>query len=274
MRQENVVALLQGDTLAKRMAGYENSASVNEALVAEFAQRTNTIPSLKAHRDWVESNLWGFGDRGFHYLWLLILQHLGAASSAEPLSALEVGVYKGQVISLWALCAHRLGVDLKITAISPFAGTIARTRFIRILKRLFQPSYRKMIANHNMYHQDDYLAACQTIFKQFGLPFEKVRTLRGSSADPKIYAQAKDLLFDLVYIDGDHSFEGSRTDIVQYGPLIKPGGFLVMDDASCELPGQGFFKGHASVSKAARIIPSLGFKNVLNVGHNRVYLRL
>jgi len=46
-----------------------------------------------------------------------------------------------------------------------------------------------------------------------------------------------------------------------------------MDDASCDLPGEGYFKGYSAVSTAARIVPSLGFENVLNIGHNRIYRR-
>jgi hypothetical protein len=48
----------------------------------------------------------------------------------------------------------------------------------------------------------------------------------------------------------------------------------VMDDASCFLPGTGFWKGLEAVSVAAEDIPALGFENVLNVGHNRVYRRV
>jgi hypothetical protein len=47
-----------------------------------------------------------------------------------------------------------------------------------------------------------------------------------------------------------------------------------MDDASFNLPGaenNEYWKGHKSVSDACDIIPDLGFKNVLNVGHNRIY---
>jgi hypothetical protein len=46
-----------------------------------------------------------------------------------------------------------------------------------------------------------------------------------------------------------------------------------MDDAACFLPGKTFWKGRESVSKACETIPSPGFKNVLNVGHIRLYQR-
>lgn len=44
-----------------------------------------------------------------------------------------------------------------------------------------------------------------------------------------------------------------------------------MDDASYYLEGSVYWKGHEEVSKACESIENLGFKNILNVGHNRVY---
>lgn len=47
-----------------------------------------------------------------------------------------------------------------------------------------------------------------------------------------------------------------------------------MDDSSCNIPGTKFWKGHQSVSDACFIIEDLGFKNILNVGHNRIFQKL
>lgn len=47
----------------------------------------------------------------------------------------------------------------------------------------------------------------------------------------------------------------------------------MIDDASYDLPGNGFWKGYESVARACRRLPGLGFKNVLNVGHNRIFER-
>ena len=38
--------------------------------------------------------------------------------------------------------------------------------------------------------------------------------------------------FDLIYIDGDHSYNGVRADIESYAPLLNDGGVLVGDDYS------------------------------------------
>ena len=73
------------------------------------------------------------------------------------------------------------------------------------------------------------------------------------------------------YIDGDHAYVAVCTDIRDYAPLVAAGGLLAMDDAACFRPGKTFWKGRESVSKACETFPPLGFKNVLNVGHVRVY---
>ena len=44
-----------------------------------------------------------------------------------------------------------------------------------------------------------------------------------------------------------------------------------MDDAANLIPGSKFFKGIEEVSRATEEIDPLVYKNVLNVGHNRVF---
>jgi predicted O-methyltransferase YrrM len=36
--------------------------------------------------------------------------------------------------------------------------------------------------------------------------------------------------FDLVLVDGDHSYEGGMADLVNVWPLVKPGGCVVFHD--------------------------------------------
>jgi hypothetical protein len=77
------------------------------------------------------------------------------------------------------------------------------------------------------------------------------------------------------FIDGDHSYDAARFDIETYAPLVELGGYAVIDDAGCDLPGRGFSKGFRSVSRACRLLEtSLEWKNVLNVGKMRVFSRI
>ncbi len=262
-----------GDSLARHIAAYRNTADHNDGLHAAFTGLTDSVPALKRHRDWVEANRWGYGDRAFHYLWWLTLRDL--AERFGRVRALEIGVYKGQTISLWALIARELGLEVEITALSPFAGnTRWQPRLIRSLRKRFDRRYRAAQAARNLHPVDDYLARNREIFAAFGVDFAAVRLARGTSDDPVVLAQFAGRAFELVYIDGDHSFEVVASDITHFAPLVVPGGLMVMDDAACELPGEGFWKGVAEVSRAARAIPALGFDNPLNVGHNRLYRRV
>jgi predicted O-methyltransferase YrrM len=53
-----------------------------------------------------------------------------------------------------------------------------------------------------------------------------ITTHRGRAADVCHEVPVLDLLF----LDGDHSYDGTREDLVLYGPKLKPGGILVMHD--------------------------------------------
>jgi predicted O-methyltransferase YrrM len=49
---------------------------------------------------------------------------------------------------------------------------------------------------------------------------------------PNYFKRNPDIFFDLVTVDGDHSLEGAKTDLVNVMPRIKVGGALVFDDVS------------------------------------------
>lgn len=45
---------------------------------------------------------------------------------------------------------------------------------------------------------------------------------------------------DVIYIDGDHTYAGVKTDIDAWWPKVKPGGFLCGDDFVKGTTGKGF----------------------------------
>lgn len=53
----------------------------------------------------------------------------------------------------------------------------------------------------------------------------------GNSRDPEIIARPKGP-FDLVIIDGDHSYEAVKEDVKNYLPKLRKGGFLVLHDSA------------------------------------------
>ena len=260
--------------LEQQLANYYSTAEINDSVWTSLNVHTNLVPFLKAHRDWVEKNSWGFGDRAFHYMWYLILRD-DVLQRPNP-KLLEIGVYKGQVISLWALIASQLQSSVHITAISPFESAkpwFARYRLLNRCAQMVVKKYRDDVLSANLYDNDDYLDHVHRIFRQFQLPEANLSFLRGYSQDQQIYKQVAGTLFDLIYIDGGHRYEQVSQDLAMYSPCVAAGGYLVLDDAACNQPGSTFWKGHQSVSLAVDDWHNPGFVNVLNVGHNRVYRR-
>ncbi len=87
--------------------------------------------------------------------------------------------------------------------------------------------------------------------------------------------------YDAVYVDGDHSYESAKHDIVTYGAMVRPGGLLVVDDAAWNLnvPHDDFwFRGMEGCSRAAdEMLPpktaNPEWANVGLIGHLRAWRR-
>ncbi len=220
----------------------------------------------------MEHNL-GFGDRAFAYMWYLLLKHL--KEDRQVINAMEIGVFKGQVISLWALISKKENININIIAISPLAGKPRnKNKLVVIYKYITSRAYRQDFKAGNFYENADYLNCIKNLFSRFALDFSGINLIKGFSNDANVLEKLKTAKLDLVYIDGDHSYRGTLADINNYSDKINRGGFLIIDDGSCNIPGNVFWKGHQSVSDACELIDKNTFVNMLNVGHNRVYQKI
>lgn len=255
------------------LSRYENSGPSNEEVYKDFTRGTNDTPFLSAHRGMIEANMWGFGDRAFHYMWYLCIASLARRRGTQRLNLLEIGVYMGQVVSLWCVISRHLGVCCEVVGVSPLRGNQDRSKLLNAAKWLLSRAYRRLRQTGNVYECLDYASAIRRTLVASDVPEDGVRLVRGLSQDPAVLAQLDGTGFwDLVYVDGDHTYEGVLQDIRNAGPRIRSGGYLVVDDASCFIPGEGYFKGHNEVSRATEDgTRELRLKNVLNVGHNRVF---
>ena len=88
---------------------YQNNGECNFRILQDFNQATESISWLLTHRTWIENNESGFGYRAFHYFWYLALKKLALSNSGE-FKALEIGVYQGQILSLWSLILKKLNI--------------------------------------------------------------------------------------------------------------------------------------------------------------------
>jgi len=238
----------------------------------EFTRKTWADPLLAEHRNFIEAGHIGFGDPAFHYMWKLLIEHL---APRKRLRLLEIGVYKGQVLSLWALLLRNLSSNGGIFAISPMKGDpLPASAWKRRLLALFSARFRERLCNGDFYDDLDYEHAMQSLFQHFRLDPRMVTLFKGLSTDSSVHAAVAETFFDLIYLDGDHTYDVVRADLKFYGQRIAIGGYLVTDDSGASLPGNNFWKGHPSVSRAVDDWASANFRNVLNCGHNRIFQRV
>lgn len=175
--------------------------------------------------------------------------------------------------------SKRVWPKSRYNGISPLEGnypnnSIFRSYYIKKILSYIIPSIKKDFADGNIHIQEDFIGHIQKMFDNSNLDLKAINLIKGYSNDENVVAQVKNKTFDIVYIDGDHSYKVCKEDLDNYAKLIKLNGYLVMDDASNFNPGTKFFKGIIEVSRACEEIDPKVFKNILNVGHNRVYQKI
>jgi cephalosporin hydroxylase len=70
------------------------------------------------------------------------------------------------------------------------------------------------------------------------VPESNFQVIKKYSTDPKAISVSSTLNFNLLIIDGDHSYEGVKFDFDNYFPHLLPGGFVIFDDYNAkEWPG-------------------------------------
>jgi hypothetical protein len=200
---------------------------------------------LRAHRDWFSQESRGFGEDAFHAMWFTLLREF------RPRRCLEIGIYRGQTISLWALIAELVGFDCELNGISPFspAGD----------------------ADSHYSDQVDYLSDTLSSFRRFSS--REPHFLRGYSTD----AAARDFIaaqrWDLIYIDGSHDYDVVLSDYRLCRDNLAPGGLLVMDDSSLYAgfrPPLFSFAGHPGPSRVFSELATRELAFLGAVGHDNV----
>ena len=74
----------------------------------------------------------------------------------------------------------------------------------------------------------------QSLFRNLIGKGPSIHFLRGDSHATETLAKVKHILgdrrIDVLFIDGDHTYEGAKADFYSYGALIRPGGLIGMHD--------------------------------------------
>jgi predicted O-methyltransferase YrrM len=71
---------------------------------------------------------------------------------------------------------------------------------------------------------------------RFGRPGQRLVSLEGDSHDDRTLSRLERLLdgnqLDVLFIDGDHTYEGVRSDFERYGKLVRAGGLIALHDVN------------------------------------------
>lgn len=174
---------------------YQCTSEMNNSIHKHFTEMISTYDYLLQHRTYIENNRLGYGDRAFHYMWFLLLEYLLRKENFPKL--LEIGVYKGQVVSLWSLIMKHVKGRSEIVAISPLEGEEAPKNIILFYWHyLTSKKFRLKAQSGNFYEKVDYLTTIESLFRSFDLDFESIRLHKGLSSDKVILSNIADDQFD------------------------------------------------------------------------------
>jgi SAM-dependent methyltransferase len=204
---------------------------------------------LREHRVYFEKCRRGFGEKSFHVMWFLLFREF------SPESFLEIGVFRGQSLSLAALIARHFKLDCFIQGVSPFSSVGDATS-----------TYRS-----NINYYDDTLKN----FAHFSLP--KPALLKAFSTDEAAKKLIASRNWSFIYIDGNHDYEIAHADWELCASHLRPGGLIVLDDAGLTtkyIPPFFATGGHSGPSRLAQEIDQTRFHEILQVGHNRVFQKI
>ncbi|WP_213804550.1 class I SAM-dependent methyltransferase [Granulicella sp. dw_53] len=208
---------------------------------------TRLPKSLREHRAYFESNGRGFGERSFHVMWFLLFRKFA------PENFLEIGVFRGQTLSLAAMLARHFKFDASMQGISPFspAGDAVS-------------KYR-----HDLNYYEDTLEN----FAHFSLPAPGL--LQAYSTDRMAAELIASQEWSCIYIDGNHDYEIARRDWDLCASNLRTGGLIVLDDSGLTTsyaPSPILSTaGHPGPSRLAKEVDRTHFREILQVGHNRVF---
>jgi hypothetical protein len=147
----------------------------------------------------------GFGELSFSWHWYLLVKEM-----SSNFKFLEIGVYKGRVLSLIQVLSNLLNKNVQIWGITPLSVDGDK---------------------YSGYDNVDYLNAIKSSFINSNVSFENTQIIKGYSQDDDIINQAKEnMCYDIIFIDGCHDYEVVCLDIKNYSKMLKTGGFLVLDD--------------------------------------------
>ena len=211
---------------------------------------------VQKHRLYFSKSKRGFGEDAFSSMWEYLFR------TYRPKNILEIGVYRGQTLSLFQILSNLYLIDSKIYGITPldFSGDSV-SEYIDI----------------------DYLEDIKKNFNFFKLNDPNI--LKEYSTSKKSVDFINSINWDLIYIDGSHDYKVVIKDFENSFKNLNTNGLLIIDDSSLYLNydsefikkkyGINTFIGHPGPSKVVLNIKNQNtLKHLFGVGHNNVFQKV
>jgi hypothetical protein len=205
--------------------------------------------AIKKHRVYIEKNKKGFGEAAFHAMWWKLFEEF------NPKNVLEIGVYRGQVVSLWRLISDMANKDIYIGGVSPFT------------------CMGDSVSNY-LNNIDYYKDVCKT-FEELRLKLPTF--VKGVTRDQISVDFISSKKWDMIYIDGGHDHDDVIFDYHLCYKNLRKGGLIIFDDASLYTeysPPAFSFAGHPGPSFVARKYADNQMEFLGSVGHNNIYRKV
>ena len=231
-------------SLSQSLAKYQSPNEAYQYFYQYFHHRCPQI--IRDHRSYFSLDSRGFGEDAMHAMWwLLFLEY-------KPVSCLEIGVYRGQVISIWMLISSYINNSCNVYGVSPFSNAAD--------------------AVSNYVADVDYYNDVLKNFSYFNLPLPNL--VKSFSTDALAIEVISSQTWDLIYIDGSHEYEVVLDDYHNCKKHLKKGGILILDDSALYLnydPPIFAFKGHIGPSEVAKEFATKEMDFLGSVGHNLIF---
>jgi predicted O-methyltransferase YrrM len=146
---------------------------------------------------------------------------------------LEIGAFEGETTRV--LCEAVLPRNGQVVVIDPmrWSSELFRNGILRHVERAMPAFFTALEAKLTAATYED------VFWRNVGVHRKRVILHRALSCDERLLASRAPELrdFDAVFIDGDHSYLGARTDLEQWGSRVRDGGLVLVHDAIPRFPG-------------------------------------
>jgi predicted O-methyltransferase YrrM len=140
-------------------------------------------------------------------------------------SCIEIGVYKGSSLFSFAEALEEIGG--KIIGIDPWSFEMSKNEIPTFDKNQQDDFYNKLLKGQETF--DFIYNGVYEIIENNDLS-KTISLIREPSQE--VFNNFENESIDIVHIDGNHNEMNCSRDILLYLPLVKKGGYIIMDDSN------------------------------------------